>query len=547
MKKFLDKYNIKEINREIEYVDYQLIKVTTQNEFKTIFPEATNNILANSPNIIKTQSVIQNLTHEKNIVYVRWYSEAYKIVKGFPKSEEKKSERFKYFLEHLKNNYTIDNDNQWQVIQSLERGFGIYISPIPRYIKKEIIKLFENNELHTLVVTTAFTEGVNTSAKNIVFSFLSGANKRLSDIDILNVAGRAGRFGKNSIGNIYCINKQYFEDLKNLKNKNNIMLENFNYYLVDKEKPKEELIDYEYEMMEEKYINKKSLDDLKITNERIKQLSLTKSELNISLNVSNKWKVILYSWILESKNNNEYYEALLNITNDEKRTESVEIIFRAIKDAFDNEFENVDVFPSKIYDIQPFDKNNNFTWGRLYKIFNRGSIKEVITNNKKYILTQYNNIIKKYDTNDKYIIENVFINEKLGWILNKYFESDKITLKSDAFYNEAFKFISNIIQYKLPFYIGFFSSIFKLYIEKNETLFDASKIEIDYIVMVFEEGISNKDYVNLIDYGIPIDIIKKIHKNKITNENIIKNDYDKRIFDSYELIILEEYSKLYFS
>ena len=109
------------------------------------------------------------------------------------------------FISHLEKTYSVDDTYEWKIISALKKGVGIYISPLPRYIKREIIRLYEENVLGTLVVTTSFTEGVNTNASNLIFtSLINGpTTNRLSDIDVLNVSGRAGRFAQKSIGKIY--------------------------------------------------------------------------------------------------------------------------------------------------------------------------------------------------------------------------------------------------------------------------------------------------------------------------------------------------------
>lgn len=102
---------------------------------------------------------------------------------------------------------------------------------MPRYIKREIINLFEEDVIGTLIVTTSFTEGVNTSASNLIFtSLINGpTTNRLSDIDVLNVSGRAGRFARNSIGKVYCITAEVYEKVTQLQQEAQIRLENYNY------------------------------------------------------------------------------------------------------------------------------------------------------------------------------------------------------------------------------------------------------------------------------------------------------------------------------
>lgn len=103
----------------------------------------------------------------------------------------------------------------WKIITSLKKEIGIYVAPLPRYIKKEIVNLYNKDELKTLIVTTAFTDGVNTNASNLIFTSLNNGptTNKLSEIDILNVSGRAGRFAKSSIGNINCIDDNVYENV----------------------------------------------------------------------------------------------------------------------------------------------------------------------------------------------------------------------------------------------------------------------------------------------------------------------------------------------
>ena len=221
------------------------------------------------------------------------------------------------------------------MISSLEKGIGIYIAPVPRYIKREIIKLFEEDILHTLIVTTSFTEGVNSAAKNLIFTTLQTGNVKLSDIDVLNVAGRAGRFGKNSIGKIYCINNRIYNKIEELKNEELIKLENYNYYL-DNERPSGSLIDYEIDMMDDDFLTDEEKEENK--NWRyIAQFKLNQRDLNISLNVSTKWKVLLYKWFLSNEEKvDDYYHAVMNLLKDESKVNSIEMIFYAIKHCFES-------------------------------------------------------------------------------------------------------------------------------------------------------------------------------------------------------------------
>jgi len=547
MNRFLKRYNIVKIDRKIEYVSHQILQFDKVADFKKYFPDSKSKY--NNQNIPKkASSILQELINEKNIVYVRGYKDAYSIAEEFPSGffNSNKNQRFIKFLKHLNENLCIDENTKWKVISSLEKGIGIYISPVPRYIKREIIKLFEENSLHTLIVTTSFTEGVNTNAKNLIFTTLRNGGTNLSPIDVLNVAGRAGRFGKNSIGKIFCITKKIYNEVTELQKEGTIRLENYNYFLDKVGNPKGERIDFEIDMMDDDFLSEEDKEEKMDTEQLIASYGLLKTDLNISLNVSNKWKVYLYDFFTKSSENNEkYYLAILNLLDEKDKVVSIEIIFKAIRECFMTMDDSINPFPCQKYDINAFDKEGNFTWGRLYSLYVSGTNIEGIRKNKLYIQKRYKEILKNKFFRTSNQIENIFKYANALWILQKYYKKDCLTEDSNAFYTEAFKFMSSIIQYKIPYYISYFISIFKLYVSKNTTDFDISKIDLKKIVMSFEDGEANDDEFRiLIDYGISNDLITKIKRNQISVEAIIAGDYNKEVFDDFEQLLLKDFANL---
>jgi hypothetical protein len=545
MRRFLKKYNIAKIDRKIEYVSHNTVKIESVTDFKICFPNSE--IKYETQNMFKkTSCILQELLNEKNIVYVRYYSEAYKIADEFPISvfNVSRNQRFIKFLKHLDDNLCIDKNTKWKVISSLEKGIGIYISPIPRYIKREIIKLFEENALHTLIVTTSFTEGVNTNAKNLIFTTLQSGRNALSSIDVLNVAGRAGRFGKNSIGDIYCITKAIYDRVSELQDEGAIRLENYNYFLNQEGNPKGNLIDFEIDMMGDDFLNDDEKIEKKNIDEQIAHFGLSRADLNVSLNISNKWKLYLYDYFIRTRGNiDKYYNAILNLLDEKHKVDSIEIIFIAIRECFRTIDDSINPFPGEIYDISAFDKSGNFTWGRLYSLYVSGTNIEVIRKNKSYIQKRYNEVMKNRFTKDPEHITGIFKEAGAYWILQKYYDKDCITVDYDAFYTEAFKFMSSVIQYKIPYYVSFFISVFKLYLSKKSSNYDISKIDLKKIVMSFEDGIINDDKLRrLIDYGISNDIISKIKENDINVDSIVSGDYNKSLFDEFEQLLLEDFA-----
>lgn len=548
MQKYLTKYEIKKLDRKMEYVKREIHEISNAQSFKEHFKLRVVGYAANSSAAQKTNLLLRVLQDEKNIVYVSQYAKAYDIVEALDWTRKlNKSERYIKFLAHLEKNYSIDDKYEWKIISALKKGVGIYISPLPRYIKREIIRLYEENVLGTLIVTTSFTEGVNTNASNLIFtSLINGPNtNKLSDIDVLNVSGRAGRFAKNSIGKIYCITHDVYQKVLELQNSATIQLENYNYHINNFE-PR---IDYEIDMIDDEFLSNEEKNIKSQIREEMDSLNLTTQELHLSLNVSTKWKLILYKYF-SSLNNTllaKCYSASIDVLNSQpnKRIESLNFIFDILRKSFLQA--EIEGFPCQPYEIKAFDTQNKFVWGRLYKVYCSGNISKVIANNIVFVQSRFDEVNKKYSLqNDKLKrhVEPFFEKESLKWILKYY--TNELNLNFDAFYSETFKFISSIIQYKVPFYTSYFVSILKLFLTKTNKIkdVDLSKLDAKKISLLFEDGSIYDDYSKMIDYGISNDLIMKLHENQISIENLKTGEFPKSDFDEYELLLIEEFLQI---
>lgn len=539
MRDFLAKHNIKKVDRKLEYVRREIIKLDNSNDAIHYFGTRVTGYQRNSNLSQKTKLILNKLNPNSSIVYVPNYAKAYEIATAVDFSCLNKEDyaRYNAFLEHIKENFLVDGKESWTVYDALKKGIGIYISPLPRYIKKEIIRLYEEKVLTTLIVTSAFTEGVNTCASNLIFtSLVNGPNtNKLSDIDVLNVSGRAGRFAKNTVGRIYCVNDDIYNRVVALQNANDIKLENYNYHKGLK------LIDYEIEMMDEEYLSDKQKEQLQAQQSEIEQLGLNRTELNISLNVSNNWKLILYKHFLQLQDDeieliNHKIEAIYE-QEDGERISALNYLFIDLRNAFEKA--NVNVFPQEPYEISPFDKAGDFTWGRLYQIYVAGSPKKIISNNIKFITAKFSDIVRGYNYSRKDQLESIFERKGAKWVL-KYYNND-LSLNMNTFYSETFKIVSNIIQYKIPFYLTFYISVFKLFVNKNKH-FDLSQAEFDInkLINIFEDRDVKEEYTKLIDYGLPMTTINKIIDSEISFDNLKTKVYDDKNFDDYEKIIIRE-------
>lgn len=99
-------------------------------------------------------------------------------------------------------------DPKWGLIDCLKHGIGIHDGALQKHITTSIIKYFNQKDLHYLFCTTTIIEGVNTSAKNVVFfSKYKGHRKRIDYFDFCNIKGRSGRMMEHYVGRIFNFNK----------------------------------------------------------------------------------------------------------------------------------------------------------------------------------------------------------------------------------------------------------------------------------------------------------------------------------------------------
>ena len=112
--------------------------------------------------------------------------------------------------------------------------------------------------------------------------------------------------------------------------------------------------------------------------------------------------------------------------------------------------------------------------------------------------------------------------------------------QDNKLYDETFKFISNIIEYKIPYYISLFVSVFSYYTKKENIVFEnENDPKIEEIVKKLENMGVDEKLIPFYDYGFPKEMIDKISKLELP---IASYNIDELIeFDDYEKIMLKEF------
>lgn len=95
---------------------------------------------------------------------------------------------------------------EYKLAEVLKYGVAFHYGNIPVLIKEEVETLFKEGLIKFLVCTSTLVEGVNLPCRNIfIRAPKRGNGNPMSPADFWNLAGRAGRWGKDFQGNIVCL------------------------------------------------------------------------------------------------------------------------------------------------------------------------------------------------------------------------------------------------------------------------------------------------------------------------------------------------------
>lgn len=361
-------------------------------------------------------------------------------------------EKFEMFLKHLRRNYNINNSiNEWSFVSVLEKGFGMHHGQLPKYIQKEVLDLFNRGVFELLFCTTTIVEGVNTDAKNMVVLNHTKGSVPLTTFDFKNIIGRAGRYYHSFIGRYFLVDKE----LKELEDSENLTLD---------------FITYSEKKLDAIDIDNANMDDLSSANKEIKEIRIEmQKEYLLPENVFQKNRLI----------KKENQETLLRyLLNDKelfdkfyKKTNYSDILLQFTKYQAINAI--LDIFFKANLIEEPIMKR--------YKAISRSYCEEGFVGILKYEL-------KRTKTPDKY---------------------GNIRTVDNA-YMAAFKTQKEILEHKIPKMLALFESIFVHACSiKNMVL---ENFSLSKVIRFYETGVKSYFGEQLIEYGYPVDAIRRIEK-----------------------------------
>ena len=390
-------------------------------------------------------------------------------------------EIYEIFLTHLENTFGSD----WVVLRALKGRIGIHHSLIPKYIQKEIIHLFNSGELLCLFSTTTITEGVNTSAKNIIITSHNKGTKPLKQFDAKNIAGRAGRFYQHYSGRVIDLNN----DFEKIINSEPEVLEHKNYELLSQK------TDVDYQITKEQYLSEAQREDKKKIESEIIAAQIPVEVFNCFRVVGPKDKLKMYKYIMEMSGENiqkiQQLSTMLSISSARKLywpgfQVVIDIIFPVVRE----------------------DKLKNLISTKF------GS--------KQYSLLT--------------ILLNEYLSEGFLGMANYYVTRNENPKTMDEAMRSVADYVYNVFKYHLVKYLGLFDLFFRYWISKLENKDMEEVTGLGLLLQKLEYNALSSKARKVSDYGVPFKLINYYDSPEL---------FDTKNFDKYERHIAEEIHRLF--
>ncbi len=470
----------------IDYNNYEIVNksftdVRSSKQYSV--DEQLNLEFTNNNKDQRLVEIIQSITSigQNSIVYcysiASVESYAKKLIASNILSNHNSSE-YSDFLNHITDNFNKD----WTVIKALKHGIGIHHGRVPKYLQKEIVSLFNRNLLRVLISTTTITEGVNTSAKNLVVMHHKKGKKDLKKFDARNIAGRAGRFLYHYSGRVIVLKNDFMKvinsEAEGIKHKN-----------YDLTAPKDEI---------DLFITKNEF--LKSEDQQRKlDISALQKERNIPDFIFSLYKVV------SRLHKIQLYDRIENINPAELA--AIKKLIRQINFRMDIDY---DGFQTILKIIEPFVLNQKTRLLIEYKDIN--GIYSALTHLVHYYLTEGFTGSVRYKLKQGKSIDNAI--------------------------SETSEFVYNILKYQVVKYLGVFNIMYKLsQSQKTNQKFEEIS-GIDRLLTKLEYNALTENGRIASDFGVPSSIVDYYESSD--NAKNIKSqfdNYEKSIFEKVEKII----------
>jgi len=200
-KGFAEQYNALFFKSNYSLVDTQTI------DYYKLIQEKTNSKKVTKK--IKEEylfNLLLSLDTEQTIIYCSSPNRVRTVAKRFAEFLHEKYEGNKNINVPLLEWIERYVHKEWSVVSTIRNGIGIHDGALQKHITTSIIDYFNKGHLKYLFCTSTIIEGVNTSAKNIIYYDKSKGPNPVDYFDYSNIKGRAGRMMEHYVGKIYNFN-----------------------------------------------------------------------------------------------------------------------------------------------------------------------------------------------------------------------------------------------------------------------------------------------------------------------------------------------------
>lgn len=420
--------------------------------------------------------------NEGCIIYCSAPSDAESYAKNLPELVEYQScpVAYKFFVEHVSKEYGED----WVVTSSMKKGVGVHHGLIPKYIQKEIIYFFNTGVIKALTSTTTITEGVNTSAKNLIVTNNKKGSKPLKRFDAKNIAGRAGRFDKHYSGRVIVLKNKFLDDINSEK-------ETIHHKNYDLDSKKDE-IDLFY-----------SGSEFLTSDDKLKKNSiiLEQEKRGIPDHVLDMFKVV------SKADKIKVYDCIVRL-NINQHTNLKSLIQRVNK---------------------PMHLSIN--WDGLQVILDcilliaNKSLASLIEQKTKHGEGDHSILIP--------ILHNYLEEGFKGLVSFKRDKGDSVDQATRA----TARFVYNTAKYQLVKYFGVFNVMYKFYRSKSENIEFEEVSGIDRLLTKLEYNALTELGRKVSDYGVPAKVLHYYeNKQEIDTKNTF-DEFEKKAFNSVERVV----------
>lgn len=394
---------------------------------------------------------------------------------------------------------------EWSLAHCLSNEIGVHDGSMPKHITASTIKYFNDRKIKVLFCTNTIIEGVNTSAKNVVYYDNKIGTRNVDYFDYANIRGRAGRLMEHCVGKV--INLKQPPQME----QTNVDIPAFTQNPIDDEV----LVNIEKD--EVKAFNMDRYQRFEKLPDDLKGI-LKRNAVSISDQLD--LIPILRKMMLDSK---QKLDIIWSSVRDKKLYQHLYVLFNLVKDKF----------------VEGNEKNVLLSVGWMASqttsyLYNK-DIRQLVDDRLVYLAKSF---MKK---EDPWFDENAF---SLRHFIRDYPQQARIF--SDDAIETVFKFQKNWLQYKIPKWLNVIDSLQK-YVAKE---LGVQAGDYSFVAEAIENEFADANIRILTEYGVPSSAIKKIldrygqHLKNLTEDQvlaaIIRNKLlINRCLTTYEIEALE--------